>query len=207
MDQWNTIANEQQLQKVKAALEANNFLVEIAESSEEAKAKALDLIPEGAEVMTATSITLETIGLVQELNESDKYNSVKKKLLSMNRETQSLEMQKIGAAAEYIIGSVHAISEDGRVVVASNSGSQLPGYVYGSAHVIWVVGAQKIVKTVDDALKRIDEYIVPKETVRARKQYNLPETWHTFPSKVTFFNREPMKGRTTIILVKEALGY
>ncbi len=201
---WNTIADQQTLEKTAEALNANGVNTLIVSNTEEAKAKALELLPKGAEVMVMTSETLRTTGIESEINESGNYDSVKLELAKMDRETQGSEMNKLGAAADYSIGSVHAVTEDGKVVVASNSGSQLPGYVYGSPHVIWVVGAQKIVKNLDDAMTRINEHVLPLEAERARKAYGVAGS---NVSKLFILNKEINPQRITMILVKEILGY
>lgn len=201
------IASAETIEKTIAALQANNITAELVQTKEEAKDSVLSLVPKGSEVMTMTSITLQEIGVLPVLNESGEYNSIRTKLNNMNRQTQSLEMQKLGAAPEYTIGSVHAITEDGKVIIASNTGSQLPAYVYGSSHVIWVVGTQKIVKDVDTGIKRIYEYILPKESVRLRKQYNLPDTVNSNVSKLLIINKEAKPERIHLIFVNEALGF
>jgi hypothetical protein len=175
------------------------------ENGEAAKKKVLELVPKGAEVMAMTSVTLQTIGVTQAIDESGDYNSVRNQLNKLDRATQNLEMQKLGAAPEYALGSVHAVTEDGKVMIASNTGSQLPAYAYGSAHVIWVVGAQKIVKDLDAGFQRIYEHILPLESVRLNKQYNI--NTGSFVSKVLIVNREFIKGRVTMIIVKEPLGF
>jgi hypothetical protein len=202
---FNQVASKETLEKVKIALESNGFKVIMAANGAEAKTKALELIPEGAEVMTMTSITNETIGLAPEINDSGKYNALRPKLY--NPETPAAEKKRIGAIPQYVTGSVHAITLDGKVMVASGTGSQLPAYTYGADKVIWVVGGQKIVTDEAAGKERIFKHIVPLESVRGRKAYNLPETWNTFPSKVVTFNREATPDRITIILVNEALGF
>lgn len=202
---FNQLASKQVVEKTKAALEANGLTVILAENAEDAKQKALDLMPKGSEVMTMASVTNDTIGLNKEITESGNYNPVRAKL---NDKTVSpREKKRLGAAPEYATGSVHAITEDGVVFIASNTGSQLGAYTYGADHVIWVVGGQKIVADEETAKKRIWEYILPKESVRIRKAYNLPETYNSFPSKILRFSREITKGRVTIILVNEVLGF
>ena len=115
-------------------------------------------------------------------------------------------MRKMCAAPDFTVGSVHAVSEDGHLLIASNTGSQLPGYAY-SAGMIWVVGAQKIVKDLDEGMKRLREYVLGLETVRARKAYGLPEDWNSFYSKILMFRREVSPSRAKIVLVGEPLGY
>jgi L-lactate utilization protein LutC len=201
---WTTIPSQEVLDKVVAALTKNGMEVFVAENGSAAKEKALSLIPEKSEVMTMTSVTLDTIGLTKELDESGKYNSVKSQLMKMDRATQGLEMQRLGAAPEYAIGSVHAITHTGDVIVASNTGSQLPAYAYGATHVVWVVGAQKIVENMEVGMKRLYEYTLPLESERARKAYGV-EGSHV--SKVFTLHREVKKNRITVILVKEVLGF
>lgn len=188
------------------ALGKNGITAEVVQTRDEAKKKVLSLIPEGAEVMTMTSISLEETGIEAEINSSKKYKSVKNMLASMNRDIEGREMQKLGAAPEWALGSVHAVTEKGEVVVTSATGSQLPAYLYGASHVIWVVGIQKIVKNVDEAMERIQKHLIPLESVRARKAYGLPDTWNTNPSK-TVIIRSEAPNRIHIIFVNEKLGF
>src|SRR5438105_2188315 len=160
---WDTLVDEQALSKTVEALKKNGMNSVVVEKGEEAKKKVLEMLPEGAEVMNMSSVTLDTIGLSEEITNSGKYKTVKNELAKMNRDTQHLEMQRLGAAPEWSVGSVHAVTQEGHVFIASNTGSQLPAYVYGSAHVIWVVGIQKIVENNDAAMKRIYDYVLPLE--------------------------------------------
>ncbi|MDO8660134.1 MAG: LUD domain-containing protein, partial [Candidatus Parcubacteria bacterium] len=144
MSNWDTLATDESIQKAIDALKMNGINAMIVENGVKAKEKVLELLPLDAEVMNMTSVTLETIGITKEINESGKFNSIRNKLAKMDRKTQRLEMNRLGAAHEYTVGSVHAVTEDGKVIIASQTGSQLPAYVYASSHVIWVVGTQKI---------------------------------------------------------------
>lgn len=205
MTNFNQLASTEKIQTASRNFEAHNIHVVTAETGENAKKIALDLIPEGAEVMTATSTTLDQLGLTPIINDSGKYNSVKSKLMKMNRATQGSEMQKLGAAPDYIIGSVHAVTEDGKAVIASGSGSQLPGYSYGAQHVIWLVSTKKIVSDLGTALKRIYEHVLPQEDARMKKVYG-PESGSS-PRKILIVNEEMLPNRTTLIFVKEPLGF
>lgn len=201
---FDQLASDETLNNVVIALQKNGIDASIVENGEAAKQKVIEMIPKGAEVMTMTSVTLDQIGITQIINESGDYDLVKEKLAKMDRATQGLEMQKLGAAPEWAIASVHAVTEEGQVFIASNTGSQLPASVYGSPHVIWVVGAQKVVKDFDMAMKRIYEYVLPLEAERARKAYGAPGS---NVSKLLMVNKEVVEGRIIVILVKEKLGY
>ncbi len=205
MDNWTKIPSKEVIEQTVAALKANNIEAFVVENAEEAKKKVLSIIPEGSEVFPQTSKTLDAIGIPAILNESGKYDSVRTRLNSMDRTTQSREMRKLGAAPDFAIGSVHALTQDGNAMIASNTGSQLPAYVYGAGVVIWVVGAQKIVKNKEEGNKRIYEHVLPLEAERANKAYNI--TTGSFVSKLLIVNREVNPERIKIIIVKEVLGF
>jgi L-lactate utilization protein LutC len=202
--QWNEIPDQSVIDKTITALKANGIEAIVVATGATAKEEALKLLPSGAQVMTNTSVTADTIGLSDAINKSGNYDAVMPKLYSMDPKTQKREQKVLGAAPDYAIGSVHAVTEDGKVVIASNTGSQLPGYAYGSDHIIWVVGAQKIVKNLDSAFKRIEEHTLPLESERARKAYG---TDGSNISKVLILNKEVTPGRITLILIKEVLGF
>ncbi len=199
-------ASKNLIDKTIIALNANGISAVLAGSPAEAREKVLSLLPKNAEVINQTSITLEQLGIPEEINDSGNYNSIRNQLNKLNRKTDSLKMQKLGAAPEWTIGSVHAVTENGEVLIASNTGSQLPSYAYGASHVIWVVGTQKIVKDIADGMKRIQEYIVPKESVRARAAYHLPD-FNTNVSKLLIVNKEINPQRIHLIFVNQILGY
>lgn len=204
MSKWNKLANKESIDKATQALKANGIEAVFVETAEEAKKEVLARIPEGSEVMTMTSVTLDTLGLPKEINESAKFNSARNKLNSMDRNTQNLEMQKLGAAPEWAIGSAHAITEEGQIIIASQTGSQLSAYAGGSPNVIWIAGAQKIVKDTDKGIKRIYEYVLPQESERAKKAYGVSGS---NVSKLLIVNKEVKPGRIFIILVNEVLGF
>ena len=200
---FSELASDEAINKAKDALEKNGIAVLIVENGAEAKEKVLQMVPEGAEIMNMSSVTVDSIGLAKEINESGKYKSVRGMFAKMDKKTQGLEMQKLGAAPEWVVGSVHAVTEDGKVIIASASGSQLPSYAFGSPHVIWIVGSQKIVKDIDEGTKRVYEYVLPLENERAMKAYGMGSN----VNKMLVINKEVVAGRITMIIVKEKLGF
>ncbi|MBI4457910.1 LUD domain-containing protein [Candidatus Uhrbacteria bacterium] len=200
---FDILASDEAIVKTVAALAANGIATIVVENGEAAKRKVLELVPEGAEVMTMSSVTLDIIGLLKELNESGKFAPIRAKFKAMDRKTQGSLMQKMGAGPDWAIGSVHAVTEDGHVLIASATGSQLPAYAYGSSHVVWVVGAQKIVRDSDEGMRRIYEHCLPLEDARARKVYGIGSG----VNKVLTINKEVQAGRITMVIVKEKLGF
>ncbi|HEX3095799.1 MAG TPA: LUD domain-containing protein [Patescibacteria group bacterium] len=201
---YDTIPSDEVINRAVESLKANGIETFVVANSEEAKAKVLELIPEQSEVMTMTSETLRDTGITAEIDESGNFDSVRNKLNSMDGATQSREMRKLGAAPDFTLGSVHAITEDGRLLIASNTGSQLPAYLYGAGTVVWVAGAQKITPNLEEAKRRVYEYVLPLESERAHKAYGVEGS---FVSKLVTFNREVNPARAKLIIVKEKLGF
>jgi L-lactate utilization protein LutC len=197
------LASDEQIERAAKALEEGNINVMIAENDKEAEKMVFDLLPEGAEVFTASSQTLEQLGIPDALARSEQYELVREQLKQMDPKTQQREMEELGATPEYILGSVHAVTEDGHVLVASNTGSQLAPYASSARHVIWVVGAQKIVKDLEEGKRRIEEYAYPREEERLREAMGFPSD----VNKVLWIDDEVKPDRTTMIIVKEELGY
>lgn len=201
--EFTKLATEERISRVVKALEANGLKPMVVETGEEARKIILDLVPQGVEVYANQSQTLDKLGLREELDGSGRYNAVRPKVLKLDRKTQADEIRKLRSAPDYMIGSVHAITEKGQVLVSSFGGSQLGAYAYGSAKVIWIVGTQKLVKDLDEGFRRIDEYSYPLEDARLLAALGI----HSTIGKTLIVNREVVPGRITIILVKEELGY
>lgn len=196
------LATDEQIQHTAQVLEANGIHTLIAQNGEEAKRLFFELIPEGAEVFLGASVTLETLGIKDEIDKSGRFDAIRPKLFAMNRETQAKQMRKLSASPDFAAGSVHAVTEDGHVLIASATGSQLGPYVSGAGKVIWVVGAQKIVKDLNEGLKRIQEYSFPLEDEHMQQLYKS----HSSLSKILIFNREFRPNRVTMIIVKAQVG-
>jgi hypothetical protein len=207
MKDYGKIPSQEVISKTQKALTQNGMETFVVSNRAEALKKVLSLLPDKAEVFTLTSVTLDEVGITKEVNESSRYVSVRNALYALDPQKQAREQRKLGTAPDFAIGSAHAVTESGIVMVASFTGSQLPAYAYGAGSLIWVIGAQKIVSSLEEGLKRIQEYVLPKETARARKAYNLPETFQSYPSKILLFEKEIQPGRVKLVLVQEVLGF
>ncbi len=203
MEKYTKLADSSSIEKTVKAVKENNIEVYVVKNSDEAKKQVLKMIPEKSEVLTMTSVTLDATGLSSEINESGKFISVRKKINSMDRNTQSQEMNKLGASPKFAIGSVHAVTEDGHILIASATGSQLPAYAYSSENIIFVVGTNKIVKNTDEGIKRIYEHSFPLENERAKKVYGM----NSMVGKILIINKEFRPERIKLVFVREKLGF
>ena len=200
---FGSAADETRVRRAAAALDANGINVLRAANAAEAKRIVLDLIPDGSEVHHGASQSLEVSGITHEIEESGRYDFLRPRIYSMDRRTQADEIRRLSSAPEVMLGSVHAVTETGSLLVASMGGSQLGPYVSGAGRVILVVGTQKIVPDLEEGLRRIDEYAFPLEDARAQAAYGI----HSAVNKVLIINREIAPGRITVVLVDEVLGF
>lgn len=195
-------ASPEVVERTAQALRGRGFAVLVAADRAEAKRLALSVIPRGSEVHEGASVTLDQLGISAELVTSPDYEALRPRLWSMDRATQANEMRKLSAGPDVLIGSVHAITEDGQVLIGSGSGSQLAGYAAGAGQVVWVVGSQKIVPDLATAFRRIKSYVVPLEDERMQRTYGS----HTALNKLLIVNGE-RPGRITVVLINDAIGF
>ena len=200
---FGTVADEPSVKRTVAALEANGIIVLRAPDAATAKRVVLDLIPDGSQVYHGASQTLDLVGITDEIDKSGRYDSLRPRILGMDRKTEGDEIRRIGAAPDVMLGSVHAVTETGSLLAASMSGSQLGPYVSVAGRVILVVGTQKIVPDLEQGLRRIHEYAWRLEDARAQEAYGI----RSAVNKVLVINREITPGRITVVLVDEVLGF
>lgn len=200
-----TVSITQQIENTIAAIRERGIQAELLNTPAEALQRVQALIPSGASVMTGGSRTLTEIGLDDVLIQGNHpWLNLKEAILAEKDPAKQTQLRNQSILADYFLGSPQAIVESGEMVFASASGSQLPAYSFSSNHVIWVAGIQKIVPTLDAAIKRVREYCLPKEDERI-KSLGYPGS---FIGKMLIMEREtPALGREVrLLLVNEVLG-
>jgi L-lactate utilization protein LutB len=203
---YDEIPSNDSINKTADALRANGIEPFVVKNGAEALAKIKELIPAGASVMNGASRTLEQIGFVEYLKSGKHgWNNLHESIITEKDRAKQTILRKQATLSDYYLGSVHALAQTGEFLVASNTGSQLPHIVFTSPNLIFVVSVKKIVPTLADGMKRLEEYVVPLEDKNIMAKYNI----HTMLSKIVVFKREnPMMGRkVNLILVNENLGF
>lgn len=201
--EFSQVSSPDRIAAVAGALEHNGIRALVVRSGDNARKTVASLIPPGAEVFNNTSRTLESIGVADDIERSGRYEPLRLRLFQMDREMQAREMRILAASPDYVVGSVHALTERGSLLIASASGSQLGPIVSGAEHVIFVIGSQKIVADLDAGIRRIFEYSLPLEDWRAREAYGVPSG----VNNILIINHAVATDRITAILVHEALGF
>jgi L-lactate utilization protein LutC len=195
-------ASETELQALADKLRERNFEVLVVDDGAAAREEVLSRIPDGASVHSGKSKTLEDAGIFAALMEGDRYDFIRKKTSTLDRRTQRDEIRKLSSTPDVMLGSAHAVTEAGQIVITSASGSQIGPIASGAGKLILVIGSQKVVPDLDSAFRRITEHVFPYEDARLREQLGVG----TKITRTLILESDFMPGRTTIILVRQPIG-
>jgi L-lactate utilization protein LutC len=201
-DRFTTLPGDRTLTDTIVALEEHGFSVDVVDELDAARAAVLARIHHGASVMTNTSVTLQETGIADAINSSGNYDSARNRMMTLDFATQAQEMKTIAGQAEFTLGSVHAVTRDGVLVIASASGSQLAAYAWYAANVIFVVGAQKLVRDMEEARQRVYQHSLPLEDSRALAAYGM----NSRVGKLLEIHQED-PGRIHIVLIRQQVGF
>jgi L-lactate utilization protein LutB len=202
--QWNSIPSPECVEKTVREIEARGIKVLISRNAEEAMDVLKKIIPHGAEVMNGSSTTLIEIGYEEYITGGKSGWKVMHDLIrAENDDKKRAELRRKSVTADYFLSGANAIASTGEIVACDASGSRVGAWPFAAGHLILVVGINKIVPTLEDALKRVREYAYRLENVRAQKAYGTP----SLLGKCVILAHEKNEGRVTLILINEALGY
>lgn len=201
------LANKETIDKVIEAMKGRGFEAEFAESKEQALEKIKNMIPPGATVMTGSSVTLEQMGFVDLLKSGNHpWKNLKDGILSEQDPAKQALLRKEATTANYFLGSVHALTEDGVAVIASKSGSQIPAYAFNSDNVVWVIGAQKIVADFSAGMERLEKYVFPLEDEHM-KQLSQGKMGSAINKILIYRGESNPAHKIHAIIINEKLGF
>lgn len=203
---YGQLANKVSLDNTVKALEGKGYEVTVVKNRAQALEKIKEIIPSGATVMNGSSVTLEQIGYQDYLaSGKHKWIDLNAKITTEPDKEKRVKLRRESVLSEYYLGSVHALTQDGEFLIASNSGSQLPHVVFTSQNLIFVVSTKKIVPDFNTALKRLEDYVYPLEERHMMDLYKM----HSGLNKIVFFKGEApfSKRKIRFILVEENLGF
>ncbi|QIB77686.1 lactate utilization protein [Haloferax volcanii] len=185
-------------------LEASGFDVVVVDTADEALEAVQSHIPAGASVMNGHSTTLEEIGFDDYLSEGDHdWESLPDQIWGIDDDAERQAARRDSQTADYFLGGINAIAQTGELVAADLSGSRIGAYPFAASNVVIVSGINKIVPTLDDALDRLESVAYPLENERAKEAYGV----ESMIAKQLIFRQEVEEGRTTVVLIREQLGY
>ena len=203
---YNQLADKDIVSQTAKNLQLKGYQVFIVNSGNQALGKIMELIPENASVMNGTSVTLEQIGYLDFLESGlHKWNDLHAKVNAENDPEKRNALRREAALSDFYLGSVHALSQSGEFIIASNTASQLPHIAFTSPNLIFVVSTKKIVPDIPSGLKRLEDHVFPLENERMKKLYKVG----TNINKILIFRGEAkyLNRKITLILVNENLGF
>ncbi|AAV44885.1 unknown (plasmid) [Haloarcula marismortui ATCC 43049] len=198
------LASEETIEETVENLEANGFEVIVVNSADDALAELQSLIPAEASVMNGHSTTLEEIGFDEYLSDGDHgWESLPEEIWSIDDDAKRQAARRESQTADYFLGGINGISQTGELVAADRSGSRIGAYPFAASNVVIVSGVNKIVPTLEDALDRLETVAYPLENERAKEAYGVDSAI----AKQLILRQELEEGRTTVVLIREHLGY
>lgn len=205
-EKYSQIPSDESIKRTVESLKARNFDSIVVQTASEAVDNLKKLIPKGASIMNGTSTTLEQIGFIEYLKSAEHgWNNLHEVIIAEKDPAKQALLRRQSLASDYYLGSAHALTEEGEILIASNTGSQLPNIAYGSQNVLLIVGAHKIVKDLPAAFDRLKNYVIGLEDKRMQKVYGMG-TKHN--KTLLLHGESTFTGRKiTVIIVKEVLGF
>lgn len=203
---YNELASQTSVEKTVTQLQTKGYQTFVTKTKAEALAKIKEIIPVGASVMNGASVTLEQIGFIDYLKSGGhNWNNLHEAVVTETDPQKQSKLRQLAIHADYYLGSVHALIENGEFLIASNTGSQLPHIVFTSPNLIFVVSTKKIVPDFNEAMSRLTDYVLPLEDFHMQEKYHV----NTQLNKILIFkNENQMMGRkVTLLLVEEDLGF
>lgn len=201
---WATVPDEETIEETVRAIKARGISVIVVEKGTDALELIKETISSGSEVMMGSSTTLDQIKFTDYLMKGDHgWKNLKAAVQNEGDEAKRREIRRESVCADYFLGSVNAISRNGELVACDMSGSRVGAYLYAAKNLILVAGVQKITPNLDEAVRRVREYVFPLEDQRSKKAYGVGSA----PNKWAIIEGEIARKRITLILARERLGF
>ena len=204
--------NELLAVKVIKGLESRNMSGYYAATKEEALAKALELIPEGASIAMGGAMSAHEIGLVEALK-TGSYNFIDRDKAKNPEEKRAAMLAAYDA--DFFLSSANAMTEDGIIVNIDGNSNRVSAIAQGPKQVLFIVGMNKICDDLDGAMKRARNVAAPINAQRFGLSTPCASTGSCMDCKspdticcqflITRFSRH--KGRIHVILVNDSLGF
>lgn len=203
-EKWNKLPSSDEVVTTISALQQRGITVVHAKSGQNALDILKTIVPQGAEVMDGASVTLVEIGYREFLdNGQSGWKNLREAVYAESDDAKRHELRRKSMTAQYFISGVNAIAQSGEIVACDTGGSRVGAWHFAAGHLILVSSINKIVPTLDDAMRRVQEYVYPLENIRASRKYGEP----SHLGKWVILAYEEKEGRVTLVLIDESLGF
>ena len=213
MDQYAKFVVDARVNRTMENLEKNNISAYRVETEEEALQKLEELIPAGALVGVGGSMTLFEIDAIDFLRKGS-YDFLDRYKEGITP-AEMKEMYRKSFSADAYLTSSNAITENGELYNVDGTGNRVAAMLYGPDRVIVIVGINKLVKDIEQAILRVKEIAAPANNIRLNKSNPCAKVGYCMDCKVdsricneyTVIKRQGVKGRIHVIIVNKELGY
>jgi L-lactate utilization protein LutB len=204
---------QKKIERTIESLNKNNMDGYFVRNEEELQQKIKEIMKEKDTVSVGGSMTLFETGIIDLLRNGD-YNFLDRYKEGLTPEEITEIYRKTFYADTYLVSS-NAITENGELYNVDGRGNRVAAMIFGPDKVIVVVGVNKIVKNLDDAIKRNREIAAPANTVRLGMQTPCAKVGYCMDCKspqricnaYTVIGRQGKKGRIHVIIMDKDLGY
>jgi L-lactate utilization protein LutC len=203
---------DNKVQKLINNLKLRNIDAFFLESFNEVNDRLLQMIPGDCTVGVGHSATIQSLEIVRKLMERG--NIVFDKTIAASRE-ESREIKKKALTADWYITGTNAISSEGHIVNVDHSGNRAAAMVFGPDNVVIVVGINKIVDTLDEAISRVKNIASPLNAKRAG--FNPPcvelnrcvdcKSKERVCNSLVIIEGQEEAGRMKVLVVNEKAGF
>jgi len=213
MDKNLSFVIERKIERTMENLQKNNMEAFYVQDEKELLEKITELVNEGATVAVGGSMTLFETG-VMEMLRSGKYNFLDRYKPGLAKE-EIIKIYRESFFANAYFTSSNAVTENGELYNVDGTGNRVAAMLYGPDKVIVIVGINKIVKDINEAVERNRRIAAPANTQRLNKktpcatlgyctECNSPER---ICNEYTVIRRQGDKDRIKVIIVGKEFGY
>ena len=205
--------NEQKILRTIEALNKNNMNGYLVNTKEELIEKIKELVKENSTVACGGSMSLFETGIIDHLR-SGRYNFLDRYKEGLSRE-EITKLFKESFFADAYFASSNAVTEDGKLYNVDGNGNRVAAMLFGPEKVILVVGVNKIVKNIDEAVIRNKEISAPTNAKRLNKMTPCTKVGYCMDCKsndkicreFTVISSQVNKDRIHVIFMNENIGY
>jgi L-lactate utilization protein LutB len=207
---------EVRLADLKKTLEGNNFEVFLAGNTDEAKRIVVEeIIPttQAKRVSWGGSQTFRATGLYEILRRDDSLEAIDTFDKTISPQ-ETLERRRQALLADLFVTGANAVTETGQLVNLDMIGNRIAALTFGPTYVVVIVGRNKVVPDIEEAMFRVKNYVAPVNAMRLDKK--TPCTKSSFCEECassdricntwTITEKSFPKGRVKVVLVNESLG-
>jgi hypothetical protein len=212
MTQFHQWYQELQVERTIKAMKKNNFDARFIPKASEALEELWKMIPDGASVGVGGSVTLNQIGFFEAAQ--------KRPVKLLNPFAKGLPVEEADKirreifTADFFLCSSNAVTEDGKIYNIDATGNRVAPMIFGPKKVILICGANKIVKDIAEAQKRVQEWVAPMNVKRLGFKPPCGQTGEcsdcSSPERIcnayVILAKKPRRTDFTVLLVGEPLG-